>query len=464
MSERFLKALFAKLKPKDFNRTPFLQSFYTAAVKENVDLYSKFIEYLMRNKSADQMDTPAAMCDKVYKNILGDQAETAFSKTRALDALSEALESSSVTVDNDPYQQNTNTYAEEFDENTHTALLQGVATEVKQDHRVIPAARPDLEFAARSERLKLYSINRIDLNEMKPRPEAEVEQLTAAQYAQIERDQNEKKLKISLLSKMYLVDAGRLANGWANPGARLATLETVPILTDGSKPEIILPAQRFAAEYKPPTRTTLTLSANTPLNEAVELLAKKKRILYICAGSANVCGGVDHGNECQETALYARTTYPLAIETALYAYPLKPGMCALCPNVLIIKDRDYKPNTHNKYQRVAVMMAPAPYRPKTTLLNQDLYSMDERLYSADVKFNGGAAMVEQLSGYIEAALFFGYTNLILDDRGICENWLPAHAAALAVVQALKRFNGRIESVAICVPNLRILDIYKIYAT
>jgi hypothetical protein len=490
MSEQFIKALFTKLKPKDFNHTPFLKSFYSAAVKEKVDLYSKYLEYLSRNKTSDRShDTYLKnLMDEIHKNILdGQQGEKAFSKMRALDVLSEALEASSVTVDADPYQQNYNLYVEEFDDHTHMTLLKGVADDVQQDQRVIPVSRPDAEFAARSERLKLYSMNRIDLNEMKPlinddhhntsNTNITTINITTAGHAQQNATQQttqqnavdvhhqaerhaEKKLKFGILSKMYLVNSLEFADMWTKaPKQRLNTIETVTIYTDDQKPKVILPAQKFAADYGPAAKTTFTISSVAALDEAAALVLKKKRVLYICAGSADVCGGsADQGNICQESALYYRTTYPLAIETALYAYPLKAGICAICPNVLIIKDHEYKPNMHAKYQRVAVMMAPAPFRPKTNLPPNDTREMDERLFAADTVYAAGT--VHHLSHYIEVALFFGYTNIILDDRGCRDNWLPVRATAAMINETVKRFNNRLETITLCVPDDRIREIMK----
>lgn len=450
MSEQFIKALFTKLKPKDFNHTPFLKSFYSAAIKEKVDLYSKYLEYLSRNKTSERShDTFLKnLMDEIHKNILdGQQGEKAFSKMRALDVLSEALEASSVTVDADPYQQNYNVYVEEFDDHTHMTLLKGVADEVQQDQRIIPVARPDAEFAAKSERLKLYSVNRIDLNEMLPMLDTEV---IPQHLATI---QAEKKIKINLLSKMYLVDSTIFTK-------QLSYIDTLPIYTDDVKPKVILQSQRFNADYPPGYKTIFTITSAIPLDES---LAAKKRVIYICAGSADACGGIaDQGHICQESILCYRTTYPLAIERALYAYPLKSGTCVICPNVLVIKDRDYKPNMHAKYQRLAVMMAPECFRPKTNLPPNNTYQMDERLFAPDTVYAG---TVHHLSNYIETALFFGYTNIILDDRGIYDNWLPVKATALMIKEAVKRFNNRLETITLCVPDDRIREIFKqVWAT
>ena len=453
MSERFIKALFTKLKPKDFNHTVFLQSLYKAAAKERIDPYDKYIEYLARNKTSDILhDTYiSALLDDLYRNIILDQSESAFKKKHALDVLSEALESSSVTVDHDPRGENDNPFVEQFDTQTHTSLLSAVAAE-QQGGRIIPAARPDAAFATRSERLKFYTANQIDILEMKP----SIHPLPGTEAAQ-----EEKRRIIEVLSKAYFIDSQVMADYWNKaPSQRIKLLDTVELKNDDPKPKVVLPSLHFTADYGPVVKTVFTMSSDTPLNEAVTLLSKKKRVLYICAGSASCCGGPVQNQECAEMPLYFRTTYPLAIETITQAYPLDAGRCVICPNVLVIKDANYAAAPHDKYKRVGVMMAPAPFRPKTNLPKNLSHEMDERLFAADTVYADHQTYAHLLHGYLEAALFFGYTNIILDDRGCRENWLPVLATARMINEAVRHFNNRFESIMLCIPDMQVRDIMK----
>jgi hypothetical protein len=263
-----------------------------------------------------------------------------------------------------------------------------------------------------------------------------------------------------VLSKAYFINSAALADYWNKaPGLRPKLLDTLAIMTDEKKPKVILDSLHFSADYGQVVKTVFHMSSDTPLNEAVALLSKKKRVLYVCAGSADCCGGPVQQRECVEMSLYFRTTYPLAIESIIQAYPLDAGRCIICPNVLVIKDARYAAMPHDQYKRVGVMMAPAPFRPKTNLPKNLSHEMDERLFAADTTY-ADQTHAHLLHGYLEAALFFGYTNIILDDRGCRENWLPVRATALMINEAVRHFNNRFESITLCLPDPQIREIMK----
>lgn len=508
MSEKFLIKFFAKLVPADFKKDKFLQAFHKFYKKEKSDnLFECYVEYITRNsdfkederdirlrKLYDDMktailapntvDKPAATYDTAYTSTGEVPVQPVkpttgkISKTKALDTLSDFIKQSFIITYDDP--------DKEFDEKDE-AFMESTTTniidEIRSDGRVLPEPKKDVIFGQRSDMLNIWQNTRQRCQVM-----MENEQL------------------FRLVSKIFYIDCGHFTS--CNKSAAIVpstsvskkqgifaspdivpqnvtqvsgkayvpvaikpvsqkTMNTVLLTTDDGT-ETILPVESFVSCYSNATYNTLvTLSNNHPVQEITTRTKQKNKSIYICSGSQNICGGnADQGLDVAESMLYMVSSYSISLERALHAFPIKSTEVILCPNVLVFKDTNYKFLDTSQWQKIAVLMSPGKYRPKTNLKDppQNDCELDVRLY--DLKTEMYAADYDRIKanlvGSIETSLFFGYDTIIIDDLSISDNWLPAHQIAKIIREVAGMFKGRVRELVVCANKSKSFNVLKLY--
>lgn len=505
MSEKFLSVFFSKLKVKDFQKDKFLHAFRKFYKKEKSrDVFECYLEYITRNmdfKEDEREIELRKICDDIKNSMISQEVqsttdvtyETAFtqvrekrkptkfkiSKERALEVISDFIKQSFIRTEEDP--------EKEYDEKNEAFMEEttnNIVDEIQKDGRTMPEPKKDVVFGQRSEMLNIWFHTRQRCQELM-----------------------ENKQLATLVSKIFYIDISKFTNNnisttvvnhtanvrqglfAANDSANVPqnvtqsveniykstqvkpiiqqSLDTVVLKTDDGK-ETILPGENFVSTYSNANyNTTFTFSNNHPLLETMNRAKQKIRCLYICSGSQNICGSnADQGIDVAESMLYMTSSYSMSLERALHAFPIKNTEVILCPSVLVFKDTEYKMLTVNNWQKIAVMMAPSKYRPKTNLKDppQNDCELDDRLYDKKTEMTAKDydRIKTNLVGSIELALFFGYDTVIIDDLSISDNWLPAHQIANIIRESYVPFKGRLKELVVCANKAKSFNIFKLY--
>ncbi len=483
-SEKFLTKFFVKLTKADFKVDAFLNAFYKFYKKSKAaDIFHCYIDYIIRNREFQDDNERNAALKELYDEIkdtilfkdenastdLGfvsekDRTETTerhgtdvdstpvkkkkptkvsetplpqtgavkVNKAKALRVLSDFIKQSSIITYEDP-NEISNQQDELFRDITQANIIDEI---INRDGRVLPAPQPDIEFGKRSDMMNIWRDTEAKCQKLCEEPALDL-----------------------LVSKLFFIDTQQLN---ARPD-KITTVELAEI-------NDILPKETLLSGYsKTKYNTTVKLTNAIPIEEVLTRSRQKIKTLYICAGSQMVQGGnADQGINVQESMLYLTSTYSVGISKALHAYPLSIQQILICPNVLVFKDTKYTELPMNKYQRIAVMSCINQWRPK--LINPkfaDLSSEDPKTYLYDPKtlFASNEAYVnlaKSFSNALEAALFFGYDTIVLDDRAIEDNNAPAHLMAKMMKEVLNIYNGRFKDVIIAVNKAASFNVFRHY--
>jgi hypothetical protein len=231
----------------------------------------------------------------------------------------------------------------------------------------------------------------------------------------------------------------------------------------------LLPIEKFVSRYSNNNyNTVITFVNDQPINQTLTRSKQKLKPIYICAGSQMVLGGnADQGIDTTESMLWMTTTYSSALEKVLHAYPLYANQLILCPNVLVFKDTNYNNLPVPEWQKIAVMNAPCRFRPPTNIQDLKENEVDARLYDKKTTFAKKTDVIkfkDSLANAIETALFFGYDTIVLDDRAIADNQLPAHQTAKSIKEVIDSFKGRVKEFVISIPKSRSFNVFRYYFT
>lgn len=502
MSEKFLIKFFAKLKPADFKKDKFLQAFHKFYRKEKSDsLFECYIEYITKNtdfkederdlslrKLYDDMKaaimTPTvgvstSTYESAYTNetaVINKPATSGkISKSRALDVLSDFIKQSFIITYDDPDKE-----FGEKDEAFMESTTCNIIDEIQSDGRALPDPKPDAVFGQRSDMLNIWQNTRqrcmvMMENQQLHRLVSKVFYIDSGVFTDtktnVSKNVNTQPVRQGLFVSQDIVPvhvvqkSTQLYTPIAVKPIKQETLSTVLLTTDDGR-ETILPVENFISCYSNATyNTIISLSNNHPIQEITKQTKLKNKSIYICSGSQNICGGnADQGIDIAESMLYMTSSYSISLEKTLHAFPIKSTEVIICPNVLVFKDTDYKFLDTNHWQKIAVMMAPCKYRPKTNLVQQNECEMDVRLYEpgAELSQQDYDRIKTNLVGGIETSLFFGYDTIVIDDLSISDNWLPAHQIAKIIASVVNLFKGRVLEFIICANKAKSFNVLKLY--
>jgi hypothetical protein len=467
MSEKFLNKFFTQLSVDDFKKDKFLLGFYKFYRKEKKEkgsnLFECYTEYITRNKDFDENKRDSCIRD-IYDDIKHNMlkpneivdpnkikadpfteepiakpaitGKVKLKKSKAMAVLSDFIKESFIITNENPDQEYT-VLDQEYMENSTTNIV----SEILEDGRTLPNPKKDVVFGKRDIMMNIWC-------DTKKKWEA---------------FQDNKEL-LELFNKIFFIDTSVFVTESKVP-IKQPHINTIELLTERKK-EVILPLEKFVACYSNKNYNTITtLTNNYPLEDLTYQFMLKNKTIYICSGSQNICGGnADQGIDILESMLYMTTTYSITIERANKAFPLTRSQVVVCPNVLIIKDTSYNMLPVNKWKKVSIMNAPCKYKPKTNLVDQDSNGLDMRLYDSktELMYADAERIRSCLMGAIETALFLGYDTIILDDRGVEDNWLPAHAIAKIIKSVIGAFRGRLKEVVISVNKANSFNVFKYY--
>lgn len=465
-------------------------------------LFQCYIEYLLRNKQFQSQEEKENACDNLFKIIVDEiksdgQPKEEFSvfdremakpfvnsantdtkpeekkqvdkkanrnidrnvdkksdiktpfklnKSKTLGILSNYIEQSSIITYEEP-DQVVFKEDQDFRENTTT----NIEVEIIADGRSLPEPKKDVVFGQRNEMMNIWKDT-----------EKKCHKLVGIEYNNKgERIEPEDVSPLSnIIGKLWFIDLSQFLNG-------SQTIKPESITTADEKDvRDLLPVEKFIPEYTNNSyKTIIKLVNNHPVEELVNIAKQKIRCLYIMGGSQMISGGnADQGIDVTESMIFLTSTYSYALEKALHAYPLSLSHALLCPQVLVFKDSKYEILPSNKWQRVAVMNAPTKFRPNTNLKDQSTTEFDERLYNANVEMSKSDTdkIKNTLTAALEAALFFKYDTIVLDDRGINDNWLAAHHTAKIIKEVISKFNGRFQSISIAISKSKVFKVFRLY--
>lgn len=478
-SEKFLAKFFEKLTKLDFRKDMFLSAFYKFFRKsESTDLFSYYIDYLLRNREfADDNERVSAtkdLYDKMRDEILfkdedaptdigfvskeerkeaserhqvksvevprvtGRTADTIrkgpvkVNKAKALRVLSAFIKQSNIITYEDP-NEISNEHDEKFRDDTQARIADEI---VNEDGRALPVPQKDAEFGKRSDMMNIWRDT-----------ESKCSKLC-----------EERKLD-ELISKLFFIDTKQLES-------RPNHVKTVWL----EETKDLLPVETFVSGYSKKKYDTVVKLTNTvPIDEAVNRAKQKIKVLYICAGSQMVQGGnSDQGIDTQESMLYMTSTYSVGIGKGLHVYPLSIDQVLICPNVLVFKDSKYQELPMSQYQKIAVMCCPNQWRPKlSNLKTNDLSNEDPKTYLYDIKttfiqVTNYKTLAQAFANSLEMALFLGYDTIVLDDRAIEDNLMPAHQMAKMLKEVLKIYSGRFKEVIIAASKAASFNVFRHY--
>jgi len=486
LSGKFMISFFSKLKAKDFMNDQFLKGFYHAYTKvskeseeqrecETSSLFEFYMEYLLRNSEYD-MDKKhlkiAEMCENIKtaiftpdedgKKPITDKGSTVrkvtLNKAKALLVLSDFIKASCIVTYENPDEVLT-----QHDEEFRVATTANIIEEIKASGVIIPKAQKDAEFNRRNAMLEIWHDTEHKCNKF------------------IDND-----ALATVLKKVYFIDGaaisfstGRIETLLCQDAAKVQSENAPKLLVVTGQPKRapiskkvgdiesdlpieVLTAKRSGNSY----RTIVNLVNGSAMTEVLKRNKTKIPNVYICSGSQMIPGGsADQGVETNESVVYWSTSYNLCIEQAEMAFPLKPTQLLVMPNILVFKDHSkagYPMLPPQNGQKISIIMSPGIYRPATNLKNPYQHGVDERLYYPNAKYTNHKPIIDRYRSMLNAALFFGYDTVVLDDQGVKDFWLPAHHTSALLNQVINEFRGKFKEIVVAVEDKSVYEMFKKY--
>ncbi len=372
--------------------------------------------------------------------VQGKKKKVILDKEKALQVLSAFIQQSQIMTYEEPEQETTEE-DEKIKEKASGGMMDDISAgttfididgeEIQEDARLLPEAVPDLVFGQRSDMMNIWRDTESKCQEL------------------MQQD-----VWAELISKVFFIDTNEITSNTK----KIETVELEETID-------ILPVEKFKQLYtNNQYKTEMRLLNTHPINETVRLAKNKIKCIYICTGSQMVTGGnADQGIDCTESMLWMTSTYSAGLARALHAYPLSLSHILLCRNVLVFKDTNYKIKPLNQWQRIAVMNAPARFRPILNIEDMKQGEIDERIFHAKTHFKyekDKATFKKSLTGAIEVCLFFGYDVIVLDDRAIEDNQLPAHDVAKIMRDVFNSFFGRVKEFIIAIHKAKSFNVFR----
>lgn len=463
LSRKILIKFFNKLKPKHFKKDRFLDNFYNSYKNEkNITLFDFYIEYLLRNKKYDvkqKIEQTNILCDNIknailsynktfnddetkINNIPNNSNETksnkkiVLNKDHCLIVLSDFIKSSSLIE----YEQDVDRPTE-HDEKFKELTTEAIMEDIKQDGRELPVVRKDARFNKINSMLNVWRDTENKCREFI----------------------NNNALA-NVLKKTYYID-GSIINIRSKTPIQTITNNQIQ---NYDQSEDFLPCETLISMWSGKGyQTNIQLLNTHPLTETLlRSQDKQNKCVYAIAGNQMIPGGnSDQGIFTNESYLYYCSNYSMCVDQVAPAYPIDSTHMIVMPNILVFKNHmspSFPMLQPVDTQKISVISSSAPFRPATTLGDQDKYKMDHRLYKQTTKYKQPTKTIIQLRSLLNTALFFGYNTIILDDRGILDYWLPVHHNAELMKQVIYEFRGLFKNIIIAIDDKHIFNIYSKY--
>ena len=451
-SEKILIKIFNNISYDEFKKDKFLEEVYKCWKKESknnnkLTFFEFYMEFLIRNKIFTHNEKIAEL-NKLYKEIvssiinnedvnvgfikqkekiqkdeLANKYEVINSKKKILDKehtikiLSDYVQQSSIITETEvEVDDDNNNISEMINEvSCGSKYIDIHGNEIKEEGRILPKSKPDEIFKRRSEIMNIWRDTESKCQELN----------------QIDAMSN-------LINKLYFIDTTYI-------NRNLNYIQTI-IMQELDLTEDTIKCAYTNNAYN----TSIRLLNTKPLLEAINKVKEHIRSIYVLSGSQMVIGGnADQGIETNESDIYLTSTYSSAIEKILHAFPLKLNQFVICPKVLVFKNLDYKLLPTSQWEKIVVMNSPCKFRPRLSDNNLDFANIIDKEH-----------FKKSIQNSIELSLFFGYDTIILDDRGIKDNDLPAEICINIIKDVIDDFNGRVKEFIICIKDIKLYNLFK----
>jgi hypothetical protein len=441
-AEKILIKIFNSITEDDFKKDKFLEEVYKCWKKESRNysdssLFEFYIEFLIRNKSYNNNEKIEEL-NKLYKEIVNaiintDEVNVGFikqkeatiekkkiilDKEQSIKILSDFVQQSSIITESEIELEEENIKINDIiNEMVNGSKYVDIhGNEIKEEARVIPKPKPDQIFKRRNDIMNIWRDTESKCQELK-----RVEAMS------------------NLINKIYFIDTEYI-------NKNLSYIQTITM------PELVLPEETIKSLYTGNVyNTVFKLINNMPISETINKVKERVKSIYILSGSQMVLGGnADQGIETNESDVYLTSTYSSAIDKILHAFPLQLNQVVICPKVLVFKNFEYKLLPASQWEKIVVMNSPCKFRPKLDDSGNFINATDKEQFK------------KSLNNSIELALFFGYDTIILDDRGIQDNDLPAKICINIIKDVMEDFHGRVKEFIICIKDVNIYNLFKKY--
>lgn len=467
----------------------------------NLTVFEYYMEYLLRNREYDIQKKEleiSKLCHEIKEAIFTDppspddddnDKKTTKKKTKkapvkktkivqnpgnplktvkldrkhAINVLSDFIKASNIVTNETPDEDKT-----QHDEDFRNATTENILRELKEAGIIIPKPKKDINFNRRNAMLEIWrDTEHKCIKFIKNDVLANVLKMV---YFIDGMDANKQTLKTLECKDVSIIESDTSSSLLMAPGRKKP--KPVPIkLKYEQDPETVI----FKDSYLPVETiysrathkkydTIVNIVNSSPLSNIMEKTAKKISSVYICSGSQIVPGGnADQGIETNESVLYYASSYHLCIEKAQMAYPLSNTQMLVMPNILVFKnhlDPKYNMLPPTSGQKISVIMSPPVYRPETNIPEQEKHILDKKLYLPITKYKNITKITNRFIAMFNAALFFGYDTVIIDDQGVEDFWLPVHHTAEILNEVIKQFKQKFKEIIIAVEKKHIFTIYK----
>jgi hypothetical protein len=403
------------------------------AVKTNVPAVVKTnVPAVVKTNVNTSISTPVQSADQTSLSTpqitqVDNLAKIKLNKKHALNVLSEFIKQSFIITYDDPDIDVTQE-DEDFRDNTTNVITQ----EIIRDMGCLPPAQKDIEFNRRNDMIELWR-----------KCEAKI----------IKFIENEMFAK--LLKKIYFLDSKDI-----NTSSSVKTIFNKTI-------ETTLPQETIMSRYIPVAHATkLCVVQNDALSETISRTKQGVKSVIVLDEMQFIPGGdSDQGRESRITPIYYSSSYSMCLSDISAMYPLENTQLFYAPCVLVFKNHklpNYPVLGATEGKNIAAIASAPRYRPDTDLNDLDKYKMDERLYLASTRYKHPEKFIEQLTGIFNTALFFGFDTIILDDRGVEDNWSPVVHTAILMGHVINQFKGKFKEIVVAIQEPHLFNTFRKY--
>lgn len=172
-------------------------------------------------------------------------------------------------------------------------------------------------------------------------------------------------------------------------------------------------------------------------------------------------GDSERGITSSITPLYYSSTYSVTARE-ISVYPLRHVHTIVMPYVLVFADpsRGYAKLATGDVKRINVIASPIIPNPPVLGGPINKSPHDPRLFGTEVRLKFPEKPVNQLTGIFNTARFFGYTNILLDDRCIIESNMPVIEVIGIFHKIITSFMGKFDKIVFAIENKKIYDMFR----
>ncbi len=196
-----------------------------------------------------------------------------------------------------------------------------------------------------------------------------------------------------------------------------------------------------------------------------QLAHEKKKFALVCSASSMVGGGnSDQGIVTNETALYHTSTYNIPINRLYFVYPIKSTFVFHIPYVFVFR-KVLTNGSYNVFEDLAdkysmpVIVSNVAFRPKTSLVDQSTSEYDPRLRENSTMLASPNMYKNHVEAMFKACIFFGYTEIIIDDHCLDAFWYPTYYTIQLFCDVMRKYTTFFAKIHIAIEDRSIHDAF-----